>query len=171
MKAIIINQEDLAEPTSQYFGAGVHEATITAVLAEKSNSGTPYLEFAVAKGEAEGSAKLYLSEGALKYTIDRIRKIAVHNTDEDKKDATRELFNSIKNAADLYSIAKKLEGKQCWYTVKKTDETYVNKDGDVKYRYETNIWGYEPTLKEKETSEPTAEDIDGEEINLDEIPF
>lgn len=170
LKNMTLSEEDLKEST--YFTEGVHAVTITEADFEKNPNGKVFLNVKVegVNGE-QGSARLWFTGAATPFSVDKIRKIFVHNAkDDEQKQKIRDFFKSMKSLYEMSQLIQKLPGKSCWYTIQKTEETYIDNNGDEKYRYERNIWGYEPKLKSK--SENIAEDIDlSEPVDLSEIPF
>lgn len=171
LKNMTLSEEDVKEST--FFTTGVHKVSITEAAFEKNASEKVFLRIAVKGVEGqEGEAKLWFTGGATPFSVDKIRKIFVHNAEDDEqKQKVRDYFKGMKSLYDLSQLAGKLPGKECWYTVEKTEETYVDQNGDERYRYEKNIWAYEPKLKKKESaSEVVADDIP-DEVDLSDIPF
>lgn len=109
----------------------------------------------------------------------------MHNAEnDDDKQKLRDFFKTVTSLYDIAQIKDKLIGKQCWYTVEKSDETYINENGEEKNRYNKNFWGYEPTLNPKKKAEKSEEatkvakvmdyapeEVSDEPIDFSEIPF
>jgi hypothetical protein len=168
LKSVTFSEEDLKE--NSFLGVGVHEVEISAVKFDSSTTGKIFLNVEVEKDGATGSARLFFSEEAKKYSIDKIRGIFVHNCETDgKKQQIRDFFKTITTLADLNKIIDRLVGKKCWYKNEKTEETYVDRNGDEKYRYNKDIAGYEMKMKVEKNDEPV--DYLDEPVDLSEIPF
>lgn len=164
LKSVTFSEEDLME--NSFLGIGVHEVKITDMKFDKSSTGKIYLSVDVEKDGASGNARLFFSDEAKKYSIDKVRSIFVHNCEsEEDKQKIREFFKTIADLSDLNKIISKLVGKSCWYKNEKLEETYVDKNGDEKHRYNKDIAGYEMKIKSSDKSNL------GEPIDLSEIPF
>lgn len=168
LKNMTLSEEDVKEST--YFTQGVHAVTITEAGFEKNPNGKVFLNVKVegVNGE-QGEARLWFTGAATPFSVDKIRKIFIHNAkDDDQKQKVRDFFKNMKSLYEMSQLVQKLPGKSCWYTVEKTEETYTDNNGDEKHRYDRNIWGYEPKPKKK--TDEVIEDIP-EEVDLSEIPF
>jgi hypothetical protein len=174
LKNMKLSEEDLKEST--YFTEGVHAVTITEASFEKNPNDKVFLNVKVESVNGEqGEARLWFTGAATPFSVDKIRKIFVHNAkDDDQKQKVRDFFKNMKSLYEMSQLVQKLPGKSCWYTIQKTEETYIDNNGDEKYRYERSIWAYEPKLKNKseKSTEDITEDIDiSEPVDLSEIPF
>lgn len=187
MKTFIIKEDDLAEAET-YFRIGVHKVTIDRVELKETDSKKIYAEFDLS-GEAgqKGNARLWFTDKAIKYSIDMIRKILVHNAnDEAAKQAVRDEFKNVKNLLDLSAFLKRTTDCEAWLKIERSDRTYTNRDGEERFSYDRNLYGFEPVMsKEPATSKSsnagTVEAInqaisgevvdETEQINLDDIPF
>lgn len=164
----------------QYFEEGIHEVKIQGITLE--DEGTERFEVGVkGKNGEQATVRMYLTEKAMKYTIDNLRKIVVHNTpDKLKKDAARDEVNACKTTEELLGLLqKKLENADCWYSKFKNGQQYqaVDKDGTEVTRdsYDTRLSSFEPTPpKNVVTAQKAAAVVGGGEItkdNLGEFPF
>lgn len=163
--------EDKKERTTDYFEEGVHEVEIAVVSFGKTSDDKEFAEFTVAGSGDDartGTARVWFTTPAAKnYSFGIIRSIFVHNTPEEKRDATRERINKIKNTAELEEACEALMGKKCWYSVAKSERTYTNEAGETKNSYDKNVYGYKPAPK---TITPVETAQDGD-INLTNVPF
>jgi hypothetical protein len=131
---------------------------------------------------------MFFTEKANKITISTIRRILVHNAeDENKKQEIRIKFQTVTSLLDLKAFVMDLIGKQAWLKIEKSDRTYIDNDGNEKFSYNRNLYGYEPemTIQKKKmdtdndvaTSQemlPTEQEVDnmgGMEINMADVPF
>lgn len=150
-----LNDDMKKEISNNYFSEGVHKVKIGSVHFVTDN-GKEYAEFLVVGDEGqEGTARVYFTEKAATYSFNTIRGIFVHNSPESSKDKTRDAINAIEDTETLEKQCQKLIGKECWYMVQKSDQTYVNNNGETKNSYNKNIYHYEPKMKE------SAPDVSG----------
>lgn len=179
LKSVTFSDDDVKE--NVFFMQGVHSVIIKKATIDKNKAGKPFIQLDV-EGEngEEGSARRWFTGAATPYTIDTIRKIFVHNAkNEDDKQKLRDFFKTVKTLYDIAQIKDRLIGKQCWFTLQKSDDTYIDENGDEKNSYDKNFWGYEPTLKtekkpvkrEEPSQDVVLEDVDDSPIDLSEIPF
>lgn len=118
---------------------------------------------------------MWLSEGALPYTIKNVSALVVHNTDADKKDKARTFMANVVSAKELFNIAQeKLIQAQCWLSIResKNGDTYTDKNGEEKPSLDRNLLSYQP----KETPVQAVAKATGGEVTVDEdilknIPF
>lgn len=175
LKAATLSEDDTKD-VDGFLNEGVHDVVITSARFDKNANGKVFVEVDVVDdSNRKGSAKIWFEGGAIPYSINTIRTIFVHNADsKEDKDKLRAYFKSPKDLYEISQILPKLEGKQCWYSSQKTDETYEAKDGTTKHRYENNVWGFEPTLKPRDERHqdiaPSEDDLE-KEVDLSEIPF
>jgi len=180
LKSVAFSEEDVKE-IGGFIREGIHSVTIEKVGFEKNANDKPYLNVEVKDENGnEGAAKIWFTGAAIPYSINTIRTIFVHNaSNEEDKEKLRQFFKGLegKSLYELSQFTDKLVGKQAWYSVRKTDETYEDKDGNTKSRYDRSIWGYEPTFKdEKETASKDValsveEFEEAPEFDLSDIPF
>ena len=184
LKQVTFSEEDTKE-MGGFIREGIHEVTITKVEFKKNGNGKPFLNVEVKnEDDATGSSKIWFTGNATPYSINTIRTIFVHNAEtKEDKDKLRDFFKGVENLYVLSQTVNKLVGKQCWYAVEKTDETYEDDDGNTKHRYDRSVWGYEPNFKNRKLSQdevlseakkqdslPTEDEVD-QPIDLSEIPF
>lgn len=137
--------DEAKQELDMYFDEGIHEVIVQGVVLNTDNPEKEYLEVGVIGSEGQSAdVRMYLSEKAMRYSIDTIRKIMVHNVAEDKKEAVRKAIDACKTTEELTKLAQKLEGMSCWYSKFKTGTTYTNSQGEVKNSYSNNLFGYEP---------------------------
>jgi hypothetical protein len=155
------SDEDKAEMQSNYFAEGIHKVKIGAFEFATTDKGQEYAEFTVydpAQDERQASVRFWFTKpGGRKYAFNILRGIFVHNAPEDKKDATREKFNSITNTQELEKACNMLAGKECWLQVY-ADGTYESQ-GKLKTNYARDIFGYEPSPK------PSQAEKDGSTVD------
>ena len=189
LKTARIKPEDLVE--DEYFGQGVHEVIIYgAEFYKDEKKGNIYLDVDVADEQnvKKAQVRMFFTEKANKITISTIRRILVHNAeDENKKQEIRTKFQTVTSLLDLKAFVMDLIGKQAWLKIEKSDRTYIDNDGNEKFSYNRNLYGYEPemTAQKKKTDAdsgvvdnqdtlPTEQEVDnmGEmEINMADVPF
>ena len=161
--------DDTKKELNQYFGEGVHKVKILAVDQGKTDDGKEYFEFKL-EGEngEDGNARIYWTEKAQQFSFNTVRGIFVHNTIEKNKDAIRKEVDATTNTDELFKLCQALKGKEAWYVVQKTDRTYTNSDGETKFSYNRNLYGYEYVIKKT-----AAQDImgDGTPVDASEVPF
>lgn len=137
--------------SKSYLDFGVHEVQIMLVESGQTDSGTDYLEFTVVgKNEEEERARLWLTDKSEKYTFATLKSIYTHCAPEDKKDSARDELDACKDYDEVVELFnKRCIGKQIWFTKYQDPErTYVNQAGETKRSVNTNVYGYEPKLRE-----------------------
>lgn len=177
LKSVTLSDDDLKEP-EPFFKEGVHRVVIDSAKFEKNQDGKIFLEVKVIGEENQkADARLWFTEKARPYSIDTIRKIFVHNAaDDSAKDKIRTAIAMIKSLAELNAILPKLAGKECWYSIKKLDNTYIDRNGNEKNSYDKNLTSYKPTESNKNATEkqdditPSNDEVD-KPVDLNDIPF
>lgn len=162
------SKEDFQEK-GKYFPEGVHKVKISEVEFGETAKGQEYVEFSViGENGEEGSARLWFTTPkATNFTLNTIRNILVHNTQEKNKEAMKEKFNAVTNTKELDDFCQALRGKDAWYSVVRSGE-YTDNFGNLKPNFNRNIWGHEYTLP-KQTAK---EFLGGEEVAKDgDYPF
>jgi hypothetical protein len=165
--------DEAKEEIGQYFNEGIHKVKITGVVHQDMGD-KEYLEVGISgDGGETGEVRMYLTEKALKYTINTIRTIFVHNqSTEANKTAVRNAVNACRTTEEFAKLCQKLEGKECWYSKFKTGSTYQNAQGETKDSYSNNLFGYEPKPpKNVQTAQKAADTMGGGEITIEEFPF
>ena len=167
--------KETKEEFGKYFEEGIHKVTIKSVTGDTNPSGKEYFEFnVVGENGEEGSARLWWTEKAMQRSFNTIRTLFVHNTVEANRDKVRAAIDATNNTDELLKLASAgLKGKEAWYQVEKTDQTYVNGNGEVRYSYNRNIYGYEPKPRKMTAEELIADFKTGDNTPVDpnEIPF
>jgi hypothetical protein len=164
-----------ANTAKRWLGIGVHEVFIQTVELTQAKTGTMGMKFNLENEEGQGEVTMWLSEGALPYTIKNVSALVVHASKDDKKDAARTFMSNVVSAKGLFDVAKeKLIQAQCWLSVReaKNGSTYTNKDGEEKPSLERNLLSYAP----KETQVQAVVKATGGEVTRDEdilskLPF
>lgn len=167
--------EDTKKQLGNYFGEGTHKVTITKIEQGKTQDEKEYFEFTV-EGEngEEGTARVFWTEKAQQYSFNSIRDIFVHNTPEKNREAVRAAVDNTTDTDELFKLCQQtLIGKEAWYVVQKTDRTYTNAAGELKYSYNRNLYGYEyhPKPAQKTSEELINELTGGEQTDINAIPF
>lgn len=167
---------DAKQSLGLYFGEGVHKVKIIGVIQDKNDNGSEYFEFGL-EGEngEEGTARIYWTEKAQKYSFNAVRDIFVHNTKEANKDMIRAKVDATKDTDELFKLVDaNLIDKEAWFKVEKAGTTYVNNNGETKNSYNRNLYGYEPAMK-KQTAEDLIDEFkknaDSTPIESNDIPF
>lgn len=159
----------------QYFGEGVHKVKIDEVVFGMTDKDKEYAEFKLIGENGEtGSARMWFTtDGAINYSFNAIRNIFIHNTVEKHRDKMREKFDALHNTEELAEFCKALRGKECWYSIVKTDQTYTDNYGNIRHNYDRNVYGYEPKIAPKTEAEKVADKVGGEVVDTpdDEFPF
>lgn len=150
MKENILNDKGGAN----YLGIGVHDVVVDSVELTKAKTGTFGIQFNVSNGDGQGRAKMWLSEGALPYTIENISRLVVHNAEADKKDAARNMMANIMSAKDLFNtlqtviatIEKRNAKFTCYLSIREARDgsTYKDKNGVERVSTESNLLSYRP---------------------------
>lgn len=172
-----MKEEIMTQSTGKsWLGLGVHEVFIQTIELVQAKTGTMGMKFRVENEEGQGEVTMWLSQGALPYTIKNVSALVVHATADDKKDAARTFMSNVVSAKELFDVAKeKLIQAQCWLSVRenKNGDTYTNKDGEEKPSLDRNLLSYQP----KETQvQAVAQATGGElvtkdELNINNLPF
>jgi hypothetical protein len=176
MKENIINDRGGAN----YLGIGVHEVAVTAIELVQAKTGTMGMKFLVENEDGKSDVTMWLSEGALPYTIENVSRLVVHNAEEAKKEAARNMMANIMSAKDLFTTVKEiiatLEKKKtpfsCYLSIRedRNGATYQDKNGETKPSLERNLLSYRP----KETAVQSAVQATGGTLvdaNGMELPF
>lgn len=176
MKDNILNDKGGAN----YLGIGIHDVTVTAVELVQAKTGTMGMKFLVENAEGKSDVSMWLSEGALPYTIENVSRLVVHNAEEAKKDAARTMMSNIVSAKELYNVVQEilatLEKKKTPFVAylsireDKNGATYKDKDGNDKPSLDRNLLSYRP----KETPVQSAVAATGGTLLADdgtELPF
>lgn len=175
MKENILNDRGGAN----YLGIGIHDVTVTSVELVQASTGTMGIQFNVENEDGQGRVRMWLSEGALPYTIENISRLVVHNAEEAKKEAARNMMANIVSAKELFtmvqSILATLAEKKTPFTgflsirEAKDGSTYKDKNGVDRPSTESNLLSYRP----KETAVQSAVAATGGELVVDgvELPF
>jgi len=181
MKENIINNKGGAN----YLGIGIHEVTVTAVELREASTGTMGIKFLVENQEGRSDASMWLSEGALPYTIENVSRLMVHNAKEENKDKARTHMSNIASAKELFDTVKqtiderakgKTEPFTCYLSIResKNGDTYTNKDGEVKPSIERNLLSYKPKASAAQNVAKAvggAEVVPEDELNMNDLPF
>lgn len=169
---VIFNEEHKVEQ-DKYFSIGIHKVSIVEVVGGINDNDKEYIEFAVEGDDHEiGLAKTWFTtDKAIKYGFNTIRAIFVHNAQENKKEAAKEMVEKAANTDELVALCNKvLIGKEAWYTVEKSDYTYVSASGEEKHGYNRNITGYEPKPKPSGDAKVDETFGGGTVLNDSEVP-
>lgn len=144
MVNISMTQDDYK--TANYFTEGVHKVKIDGGLLDKMDDGREYIEIGVVGDDGEeDNVRFWLhTEASAKYTIRTLQGIAVHNAKEDDKEKVRQFFTGEFDDKKIRAVLDKLEGKEAWYSLQKSNRTYQNAQGETKHSYDRNLTGYEP---------------------------
>lgn len=136
-----------ARAGGNYLGIGIHDVFIQSVELFKANSGTLGIRFNLENEDGKNDVAMWLSEGALPYTIENVSRLVVHNTPEDKKADARNFMSNIVSAKDLFEVAKeKLTDGVAVLSIReaKDGSTYKDKDGNDKPSLDKNLLSYRP---------------------------
>lgn len=177
MKENILNDKG----GTNYLGLGVHDVVVTAVELVQAKTGTMGIKLFVENEEGKSDVRMWLSSGALPYTIENISRLMVHNADEAKKEEARTAMSNIVSAKELFdTITKTLEARKkakkpftAFLSIRedKNGATYTDQKGEERVSLERNLLSYKP----KETATQTvAKTTGGEAVPKDdiaEIPF
>lgn len=161
------------EPRKAYFAEGVHEVYITAMERGVSpNTKSEYIEVSLlGEGDAEGSARLYLTDKTADRSRSILATIAVHNKGTDaEKQKVRDVFKKVTDTDQLDDkFLAKFKDMQAWILVEE-DKSAPKPNGGFYLR--TNLYSYEPKPRAK-TADELVSDITegGEPVDLSEIPF
>lgn len=164
-----------------YLGIGVHDVVVTSVELVKASTGTLGIQFNVENDEGQGRVRMWLSEGALPYTIENVSRLMVHNAAEDKKSEARLHMANIVSAKELFeTVQQTLAVREkngnpfvAYLSIReaKDGSTYTDKNGVERPSTESNLLSYRP----KETPVQSAVKATGGEL-IDpktglELPF
>lgn len=165
--------------SANFLGIGVHDVTVTSVELVKAGTGTMGIQFNVENEDGQGRVRMWLSEGALPYTIENVSRLMVHNADADKKDAARNFMSNIVSAKALFETlveTLKVRGEKKPFVAvlsireAKDGSTYTDKNGVERPSTESNLLSYRP----KETPVQSAVAATGGELlaaDGTELPF
>jgi len=165
--------------SANYLGIGVHDVAVTSAELVKAGTGTMGIQFNVENEDGQGRVRMWLSEGALPYTIENVSRLMVHNAPTDKKDEARNYMANIVSAKDLFNtVAETLKvrkEKNPFVAVlsireAKNGSTYTDKNGVERPSTESNLLSYRP----KETPVQSAVAATGGELiaaDGSELPF
>jgi hypothetical protein len=163
--------EEAKQEIGIYFEEGIHKVKISGTALE-CPADKEYLEVSIEGENGESTeVRLYLTEKAMKFSINTIRSIFVHNTEESKKELVRDAVNACKTTEELAILCQKLDGMECWYSKYKSGTTYTNASGEVKNSYNNNLFAYEPKPP-KNNTQTVKSIVGGQEITSgEEYPF
>jgi len=177
-KAAETMKEDIMSANSgkRWLGLGVHEVFIQAVALTQAKTGTMGMKFSVENEEGQGEVTMWLSEGALPYTIKNVSALVVHSVNEDEKKLKAKTFMSnIVSAKELFTVAQeKLIQAQCWLSVRESrnGDTYTDKNGEVKPSLDRNLLSYQPKeTQAQEVVKATGGEVTADEGILKNLPF
>jgi hypothetical protein len=152
------SEDDKVEQSGNFFPEGIHEVKISSFVFDVTPKNQEFCEIEVFNPANENQVAQtrfwFTTPGGRKYAFNILRGIFVHNAPDDKKDAVREKFNSIKNTTELEKEMKMLIGKDCWLQVY-ADGTYES-NGKMKTNYARDIYGYVPAAKETAAEQDAA---------------
>lgn len=178
MKENILNDKG----GTNYLGIGIHDVSLTSIELVQAKTGTIGVQFNVGNSEGQGRDRMWLSDGALPYTIENVSRLVVHNAEEAKKDAARTIMSNIVSAKELYTIMQQildtLEKKKTPFVghlfirEAKNGGTYTDKNGVERPSLETSFLSYRP----KETLVQSAIAATGGTLSVDKdllagLPF
>lgn len=167
----------------EYLPMGVHEVEIKKVELIEAKTGTLGIEFTVEKDKMVGSAKMWLSEAALPYTLSNIGQIAIHNAKPVDKDKMRTMVARLDTAKSGYEVASKMVGKKAFYVLDYDPKNkYENRFGEMVPSWRSRLLPYAPkaeTLNLEPTEEVSNNTVEktkrtmggGEELDLSDMPF
>lgn len=166
MKENILNDKG----GGNYLGIGVHDVIVTGVELVEASTGTMGMKFLVENANGKSDVSMWLSEGALPYTIENVSRLMVHNAEADKKDDARNMMASIVSAKELFTtvqavlaeLEKKKASFQCWLSIRELADgsTYKDKNGETKPSLERKLLSYKP----KETATQSVVRATGGEV-------
>lgn len=156
-----------------WFSEGVHPVVIDTVERKVNANGTPYLEFTVISDEdpdITGTARLYMSERALPYSLRTLQGILVHNAKTDiDEEKIRAYFHSLDDTDKL--DLKKYHAAKAWYRVEKSGSVYIGTDNKEHDSYNRDIFSYEPKMSKRAESVVDTTFVQTESIDISEVPF
>lgn len=167
--------------SANYLGIGIHDVTVTSVELVKASTGTLGIQFNVENEDGQGRVKMWLSEGALPYTIENVSRLMVHNAPEDKKSEARIFMANIVSAKELFGVVvEALKAREklnkpftAFLSIReaKDGSTYTDKNGVERPSTESNLLSYRP----KETPVQSVTKAVGGELldkgSLGDLPF
>lgn len=167
--------------STSYLGLGVHDVVVTAVELVQAKTGTMGMKFLVENSDGHSDVSMWLSEGALPYTIENVSRLMVHNAAEDKKDEARIYMSNIVSAKSLFetvqaTLVERAKNKKPFVAYLSIREdrngaTYTDKNGETKPSLERNLLSYKP----KETQAQATVAATGGELlpkdALEGLPF
>ena len=165
-----------ANSGKQWLGLGVHEVFIQTVELTQAKTGTMGIKFGVENEEGQGEVTMWLSEGALPYTIKNVSALVVHSVDDDKKkDNAKKFMANVVSAKGLFNVASdKLGQAQCWLSVResKSGNTYTDKNGEEKPSLDRNLLSYAPKATQvQEVATTIGGAIVTDKDTLEDLPF
>jgi len=177
MKENILNDRGSAN----YLGIGVHEVVVTSVELTQAKTGTLGMRFNCENEDGQGRVTMWLSEGALPYTIENVSRLMVHNAADDKKDEARNYMSNIVSAKDLFEtvqetlkVRKEKNPFKAFLSIREARDgsTYTDKNGVERPSTESNLLSYRP----KETPTQSVVKATGGEVvtdkdTLEGLPF
>lgn len=170
-----IRPEDKEEITfTEWLPEGVHKVKIQSIEQKTNTNDKEYFEFTVAdENDATGIHRLYMTEAAMKYSINTIRDIFVHNTVQKNRDIIRDKVNKCEDTDELFKLSQSLVGKECWYSRFANGQTYPGSDGTMRNSYDTKIAGYELKPPAEKSKEAQVNDLLGgaQEVDDNDVPF
>lgn len=168
--------------SASYLGIGVHDVTVTGAELVKAGTGTLGIQFNVENEDGQGRVRMWLSEGALPYTIENVSRLLVHNAADDKKDEARNFMSNIVSAKELFTVVTdtlkaRAANKKPFVAVlsireAKDGSTYTDKNGVERVSTESQLLSWKP----KETTVQSVVTATGGEVVSDKdilsgLPF
>ena len=168
--------------SGSYLGIGVHEVVVTAVELVQAKTGTMGIKFLVENADGKSDVSMWLSEGALPYTIENVSRLMVHNAAEDKKAEARTFMSNIVSAKTLFETVQetlKVRGDKkpfvAFLSIRedRNGATYKDKDGNEKPSLERNLLSYRPkeTVVQSTVKAVGGELVSNDDLNINNLPF
>lgn len=179
LSSITFSEEDVREP-ARYIKVGIHEVTITKAFFDKNKNGKIFLHVDVkTKDDEVEKAKLWFIGKATPISLNAIRTVFVHNAEtEEDKQKLRDYFSGLegRSLSELNEVVPNLVGKQAWIKKERSEEDWIDDEGNSRPNYETNLYGFEPVVSTKKVSVDSSTDtvpkfVPDDKIDLSEIPF
>lgn len=178
MKENILNDKG----GSNYLGIGIHDVTVTAVELVQAKTGTMGMKFLVENENGKSDVSMWLSEGALPYTIENVSRLMVHNAAEEKKAEARTFMSNIVSAKTLFETVQetlKVRGDKkpfmAFLSIRedRNGATYKDKDGNEKPSLERNLLSYRPkeTQVQSTVKATGGELVSNDDLNINNLPF
>lgn len=169
-----LEDKDFTERTGKYFDAGNHEVILQSLEVVTPENGSPYIKVSVLGTEdQEADVRLYISEKAVVYTVQKLARIAVHNTEgETKKTAIRESFKKIDDTDKLTDkFLSNMKNMDAWLNAYEDVNGQQKPNGGYYLRYDIDSFPREPkkTTADDLVSKFVAEGATP--VDNDEIPF